>query len=58
MTHITVHGFTDVVTGIVAGASIVFRWLLPPPEKFADWPRFQGWYKLAYTFMSYAAMNK
>lgn len=55
---ITLHNVSDVATGIVAGSSIVFRWFMPPPEKFNDWPRFQGYYKLVYTFMSWAAQNK
>lgn len=55
---ITLHNVSDVVTGVVAGSSIVYRWLMPPPEWFNDWPRFQGWYKLLYKFVSYAAQNK
>jgi len=55
--HVTLHNVTDVVTGAVAGSSILFR-ILPPPDKFNDWPRFQGWYKLAYTFVQWVAFNK
>lgn len=54
---ITLHTVSDVATGVVAGSSILFR-ILPPPDRFNDWPRFQGWYKLAYVFLSYAAFNK
>lgn len=58
MTHITLHGVSDAITGLVTISSVVFRWLMPPPDKFNDWPRFQGWYKLVYTFVQFAAQNK
>ena len=53
----TVHSLVDVPLWAVAIASGLYR-LLPPPEKFVDWPRFQGYYKLAYIFVSWIALNK
>jgi hypothetical protein len=54
---ITLHTIGDVVGGAIAGSSVAFR-LLPPPEKFNDWPRFQGWYKLLYVVVQWVAFNK
>ena len=54
---ITLHGVSDAVTGAIAGSSLLFK-LLPPPDKFAKWPRFQSGYGLVYTFVSWVAFNK
>ena len=44
------HGIYDVVTGIVTGFSILYG-VLPPWEQFADYPRFQKWYKFSMIFI-------
>jgi hypothetical protein len=54
---ISLHSVGDVVGGSIAGASVVFR-LLPPPEKFNDWPRLQSGYKLFYVVIQWVAFNK
>lgn len=54
---ISYHYIGDVVGGAIAGSSVIFR-LMPPPEKFADWPRLQSWYRLAYTVVQWVALNK
>jgi hypothetical protein len=54
---ITIHNLVDAPLWGVAIASGLYRFM-PPPEKFADWPKFQGGYKLAYTFVSWIALNK
>lgn len=53
----TLHNLTDITTGAIAGSSVLYRFS-PPPDKFNDWPRFQGWYKLYFTFLSWIAFNK
>lgn len=55
--NLTLHNIADITTWSVAGSSVLLR-LMPPPEKFNDWPRFQGWYKLLYTFVQWIALNK
>lgn len=54
---ITLHRVGDVVGGAVAGSSVVFR-LMPPPEKFAAYPKLQKWYALAYLIVQWIALNK
>lgn len=53
----TIHSMVDIPLWAVAISSGVLK-LMPPPEKFNDWPRFQGWWKLVYTFISWIALNK
>jgi hypothetical protein len=54
---ITLHNVADVPLWAMGISSVLFK-LMPPPEKFNDWPRFQGGYKLVYTFVSWIALNK
>lgn len=51
------HHIADAVGGAIAGSSVVFR-MMPPPEKFVDWPRLRKWYTLAYVIVQWVALNK
>lgn len=53
----TLHNVGDVVLGPIASASVVFRFM-PPPSKFAGWPRLQKWYSLLYVIVQWVAFNK
>jgi hypothetical protein len=54
---ISLHNISDAVTGAIAGSSVVLK-ILPPPEKFSSYPRFQKFYTLIYIFVSFIALNK
>lgn len=55
--HVTLHNVTDVGTGIVAGASLLF-WKLPSPDVYNEYPKVQKWYKLIYITLQVLAISK
>jgi len=55
--EMTVHNFSDVITGVISSASVLYR-ILPSPNNFDKYPRFQSIYGLFYLFLSGAALNK
>jgi len=50
------HHILDIAGCVVIGASALLNFL-PTADKFADWPRFQGWYKFFMVFLTSVALN-
>lgn len=51
------HTVEDVGLWTIGISSLLYR-MMPAPEKFAKWPRFQSTYGIIYVFISYPALNK
>lgn len=45
-------------TSLVTIFAFFSRYILPPEEKFNDWPRFQGYYKFLLVIVNWIAFNK
>lgn len=45
-------------TSLVTLLGFFTRYVLPPSEKFDDWPRFQGYYKLFMVIINWIAFNR